>query len=213
MRELHRVNNDCCVKHGDVWSHTSEFNTLLAKYQGAFVISARSARGQMLYVPKAYVAHTAPMVTSLRLLWDSQDPIYIPLHQLCGLHQKRKCLYGQDCKSIHICRDLWGSFLQNHTWLQQAVKNQRHLTGAGSGPGRGRGKGKGWLRNRSVKLKADPDEASPSSGSVEKAEKTVRLKEELDEDRPEKLQPTPKPSRARRLSLRFRSEPEVKEIS
>ena len=142
-----------------------------------------------------------------------QDPIYIPLHQLCGLHQKRKCLYGQDCKSIHICRDLWGSFLQNHTWLQQAVKNQRHLTGAGSGPGRGRGKGKGWLRNRSVKLKADPDEASPSSGSVEKAEKTVRLKEELDEDRPEKLQPTPKPSRARRLSLRFRSEPEVKEIS
>ena len=72
MRELHRVNNDCCVKHGDVWSHTSEFNTLLAKYQGAFVISARSARGQMLYVPKAYVAHTAPMVTSLRLLWDSQ---------------------------------------------------------------------------------------------------------------------------------------------
>ena len=46
MRDLSHANNNCCVHHGDVYSHLSEFNTLLSKYQ----VAGRGFRNLSIWV-------------------------------------------------------------------------------------------------------------------------------------------------------------------
>ena len=117
------------------------------------MITLRTPRTQLLYVPKAYVAHTQSTLASLRQNWDKEEHICIYLHQICGLHQRNQCLFGQDCKSVHICRELWRSFLDNHAWLQSAVVRQPHLD---SRDGKG-GKGNPKLLEMALKKKAEQD--------------------------------------------------------
>ena len=57
LRDMQETNNDCCVRCGDVYSHLSEFNTLLDKYTGAFVVKARVPKTQVCVCAPPHVRH------------------------------------------------------------------------------------------------------------------------------------------------------------
>ena len=112
------------------------------------------------------MAHTASTLASLRLVWDKEEHIEIQLNQICLLHQRKRCLYGKDCKSVHICRELWSSLLENHAWLQGAVARCHKDSAWGKDGGKGRTKPK--LLERALKKKAEQRRPSGKKSEQEK---------------------------------------------
>ena len=161
-RQQLKANNDCCTKCGDMHSQCAEFRALLDKYQGSFMIHPRGKK-QMLCIPKEYVARTDFTMKVLTGIQDFEEDIEVKLDKICGLHQRRSCLYRQDCKSMHICRDLWRLFLEHHTWLQTATQGHKHLVSKpdrATRSGKPLGQGKARLLGQALKLKAGREQES-----------------------------------------------------
>lgn len=124
-REIQRSNNDCCLFHGDLHSKTPEFTDLkdsLTVPEGAsssdfFWLYSRD-HPDLLTVPRDHFAVTLDL-SFLLTEWSkkNQEKYYIPIERVCGLHQKHMCLYGPDCKFIHLCREVYQSLVLSHPWL------------------------------------------------------------------------------------------------
>jgi hypothetical protein len=101
--------SNCCIAHGDPRAKEDGFLEQL-KASKTFVLASND-EAHVLSVDS--LARTSELVK----LFEQKvgDTMTIPIRKICRLHQKQQCLFGKDCKNIHLCRDVWRSVQRSST--------------------------------------------------------------------------------------------------
>jgi hypothetical protein len=93
--------SNCCIAHGDPRANEDGVMEQL-RVMGTFVLHLND---------ESHVLNTESLARTAELtrLFEQRggDNLIIPARKICRLHQKQQCLFGKDCKNIHLCRDVW----------------------------------------------------------------------------------------------------------
>eukprot|EP01012_Entosiphon_sulcatum_P037669 TRINITY_DN4846_c0_g1_i1.p1 TRINITY_DN4846_c0_g1~~TRINITY_DN4846_c0_g1_i1.p1 ORF type:complete len:669 (-),score=84.94 TRINITY_DN4846_c0_g1_i1:1584-3563(-) len=107
----------CCAFHGDVASNEPAFAKLFGYYSvdenGAHQVNTTrmlTLQHTVVHIKKDRMSRTIALDLIIAKN-NKQSPPFFPVTKVCGLHQKKKCYYGKDCKHIHICREYWARLL------------------------------------------------------------------------------------------------------
>jgi len=102
LRESALAMPTCCLAHGDVAA-------------GRFDPEWKHARVRI--GPCTIAATSLAFTAALKAVFPPSQPIQplvsIPLHQICRVHGRNSCRYGEECRYVHVCRDVIDSQLQN----------------------------------------------------------------------------------------------------
>jgi len=99
--------SNCCIAHGEPRAKEDGLMEQL-RVMGTFVLQTND-ESHVLKVES--LARTA----ELTRMFEQQggESLTIPARKICRLHQKQQCLFGKDCKNVHLCRDVWRNAQQN----------------------------------------------------------------------------------------------------
>eukprot|EP00906_Rhabdomonas_costata_P018858 RCo027478 len=117
MRDaLRRANvSNCCGEHGDLPSARADFRALVQKLSLVVVSDDRTFSMKILPIHIAMTAYWSSLLESSQ---NSPGAFTrsIKASQICGLHQRKSCRFGVDCKHVHLCRE---QFAKLAPWVQQ----------------------------------------------------------------------------------------------
>eukprot|EP01012_Entosiphon_sulcatum_P049114 TRINITY_DN67708_c0_g1_i1.p1 TRINITY_DN67708_c0_g1~~TRINITY_DN67708_c0_g1_i1.p1 ORF type:complete len:738 (+),score=86.40 TRINITY_DN67708_c0_g1_i1:36-2216(+) len=104
----------CCTLHGDMASNDPAFVQLFQPFaeDGLSVWMQITGRQDVLPVPKNRIARTFGLDLVMGTNYQPSQQLLFHQSKVCGLHQKKRCRYGRDCKHIHLCRDFWNDVVQ-----------------------------------------------------------------------------------------------------
>eukprot|EP00993_Chasmostoma_nieuportense_P002421 NODE_3217_length_1009_cov_4.597506_g3071_i0.p1 GENE.NODE_3217_length_1009_cov_4.597506_g3071_i0~~NODE_3217_length_1009_cov_4.597506_g3071_i0.p1 ORF type:complete len:313 (-),score=49.21 NODE_3217_length_1009_cov_4.597506_g3071_i0:71-979(-) len=116
IREQCTALGTCCLEHGD--SHSIAPTCPIHRFIRTFpTIKMAIKNASPVLLPLAHFGWTTCLEKLLRHV-KSKGPSFAKA-QVCRLHQKRLCSYGQECRHIHVCRTQWQALLEKYPQLDQ----------------------------------------------------------------------------------------------